>query len=98
MMKQFLKENIFFLHGAEKRADLQKEKLFYNTFTTKEYFVYSDREQTIPVRVFPVTDREYITYDAEFDEKYTHPNIVFIDPLYDYGEVSIRRNPIISYR
>gem|GEM_PF-4905680 len=57
------------------------DSLYYNTDYLQEYTVNSDKDQYIPVRIFPVSDQEYLAFPDINRERI--PLFTFINPIYD---------------
>jgi len=89
-------ENIL-IYGSRKRFDKPAYD-FYNAYTEQQYIINSDKDQEISVRVFPINDKQFVSYEQELDYKYAHPIVTFIDPLYEYKNVRVWASPIITYK
>lgn len=61
----------------------QKEKQT-NTLKTEIYFVQSDLDQDISLKIYPVNNQEFTYFSHENDETWVFPVLTFFDPSLEY--------------
>lgn len=64
------------------------KNLSTNTKNIVSYALKSSKKQTIKVKIFPVTDKEYLFYTYDDAEKGTFPIFTFLDTSLEYYDIS----------
>jgi len=91
-------DNFFQMLETESPA-FKKIPLIANLWGVKEYLVTSEEDKKVSIKIFPVTDTQYVYFPSWPDimETYAFPIWTFVDPIYDYYRIEISWPQSLTY-